>query len=335
MYAGEDEGIFGNESYWNGNCQIGQLTKLGGEMCTRMGAALRQVYVDTYHLLPEALTQNDLGYFRLRSTIVPRAQESILSMLEGLYPADKRPGVYIPITLYSEERDYAYPNALKCPRITQVLINNIVQNPEWLPRMQAIKDVLDQINTIANTTDDPSMNDQYTVGSWDDVFRARLCNDLPLPCSEDGQTCVTQEMADTVLEVGNWETPRLFGGDELALLGGGPLFCDISKTFADRVSTGSGPKYIHYSAHDTTLYSLLAGLKFLGNYTPFASTIRFELWQTSNDPTPEYGVQIIFNNEIIRPPECGDDLCTLKQFEDMISSRLTIRDLAKECALEQ
>ena len=97
QYANVDEGLYGDESIWHGNCQLGQLTEVGGEMCTRMGAGLRSVYVDKYQFLPETLTNENLkDTLYIRSTDVARARESLTSIMEGLYPGDTRRGVYIP-----------------------------------------------------------------------------------------------------------------------------------------------------------------------------------------------------------------------------------------------
>ena len=155
---------------------------------------------------------------------------------------------------------------------------------------------------------------------------------MPYPCSKDGQTCVTQDMADSICDVDFWDSCNAYIGDETNRLSGGPFFMDVSDFFTERVNSGKGPRYIHYSAHDSTIATVLAGLKYDGGFPPYASSMRFELWQTASGSSPQYAVQIIYNNKVIRPPECSADMCPLNEFLGMISSRLTIHDVVKECA---
>jgi len=333
LYADNDEGIFGSEngSPWHGNCQSGQLTRIGGEMCTRMGAGMRDIYVDKFHLLPDVLTKDNLkDTIYVRSTDIPRTRESLTSVLEGLYPADRRQGVYIPVTVYPQSIEYIAPNNIKCPRIEEVMIANVMNNKDWWKKFMSVKDILDEINNIAGTKGDSTFDNNVTVSAWSDVFRARSCHNLPYPCTPDGKTCVTQDMVDAIIDVGTWETSQIYAGDEIARLGAGSIFADISKFFEDRVSSGKGPKYIHYSAHDVSISVFIAGYTGTCDIDPaYASSVRVELWQTGEG---QYAVQTIYNNNVIRAPECDSDMCPLDQYLNMIKSRLTINDVKKECA---
>jgi len=292
---------------------------------------MRQIYVDKFHLLPDKLTSDSSDVLYLRSTDVPRARESLLSILEGLYPADSRNGVYLPVNVYATENEYIAPNLARCPRIKELLVQNVVNNTEWMKKFMEVKDIVDKVNEIAGTKN-TTFDDGYSVGCWSDVFRARECHNMPYPCAADGKTCVTQDMVDAIVDLGNWQNAHLYAGDEFGLLGAGPVFVDVSKSFASRVSTGKGPKYIHYSAHDTTLYAIIAGLKIESDNVAYASSIRMELWQTSSGSSPTYAVRMIYNNKVLRPPECESDMCPLEQFQNMVTSRLAIRDVARQCA---
>jgi len=42
-----------NESLWQGNCDVGELTSLGSHRMNAVGRILRQIYVDELHFLPE------------------------------------------------------------------------------------------------------------------------------------------------------------------------------------------------------------------------------------------------------------------------------------------
>ena len=326
-YDDQSKGLFGNTKLWNGNCQPGQLTRIGGEMCTRMGAGLREVYVEKFHLLPQTLTENDVSLLELHTTDIARTHESLVSVMEGLYPADRRSGVYIPVAVTPSE---ITSGPLSCKRVFQLLALNL-QSKEWVSRYQDLKPSLDQINEICDAVNSSEFNTGYSAGGWPDVFHARECHNMPLPCSQDGKTCVDDKMADKVFDFTNWMTCRMFAGDEMNRLTSGAVFMGIADNFKSFVSSGKGPKYIHYSDHDTTIAMALAALKYNCESPPYASTLRFELWQTESGSSPKYAVQIIYNNNVIRPPECSDNMCPLDDFLGMVKSRLTIHDPVKEC----
>jgi len=332
LYDNNGAGVFGNEDGWNGNCATGQLTEVGGEMCTRMGAGLREIYIDKFHLLPDSLTAKDVEMFYLRTTDYPRTHESLASLMEGLYPVDKHLGVYLPVHIIPVATDYLHPNVAACPRLGQLVLENSVKNSEWMKRFNNVKPIIDKINVMVGTKGNPTWDNNYTVDTWADVFHARECHNMPYPCSQDGQTCVTQDMVDAICDLDSWQCAHMYIGNETSRLSSGPFFMDVYNAFATRVSSGKGPRYLHYSAHDSTIASVLAGLNYDGGFPPYASTVRIELWQTASGSSPQFAVQMIYNNRVIRPPECSADMCPLKQFQDMISSRLTIRDAARECA---
>jgi len=331
LYENHGAGVFGNQESWNGNCQTGQLTQVGGEMCTRMGAGLREIYIDKFHLLPDTLTTNDIDLLYLRTTDVVRTRESLASLMEGLYPADKHVGVYLPVHVIPTDTDYLHPNTGACPRLSQLITSNTLKDQDWMERFNSVKDIVKRINLIAGTNGSSTFDDNYTVGNWADIFHARECHNMPYPCTSDGQTCVTQDMVDAICEVDTWDCVHCYVGDEANRLSAGPFFVDVSEAFSNRIA-GKGPRYIHYSAHDSTIATVLASLKFEGVFPPYASTVRFELWQTASGSSPQYAVQMIYNNLVIRPPECSADMCPLNEFQSMVSSRLTIHDAAKECA---
>jgi len=334
LYENNGAGVFGNQESWNGNCRTGQLTELGGEICTRMGAGLREIYVDKFHLLPDTLTPKDLDLLHLRTTDFPRTRESLASLMEGLYPANKHEGVYLPVSIIPVETDYLHPNTGACARLGQLIDKNTIKNAEWMQHYNSVRNIVDRINKIAGTEDSSVFNNNYTVDAWADIFHARECHNMPYPCSVDGKTCVTQDMVDAICEVDTWDSCRFYAGDETNKLSGGPFFMDVASAFNKRVYSNVGPRYIHYSAHDSTIATVLASLKYDGGFPPYASTVRFELWQTVSGPSPQYAVQIVYNNRVVRPPECSADMCPLNEFQSMVNTRLTIHNMPKECRIQ-
>jgi hypothetical protein len=74
-------------------------------------------------------------------------------------------------------------------------------------------------------------------------------------------------------------------------------------SFIDETST---TKFYFYSAHDTTVAAILAGLRAPVHYLqpPFASTLLFELWDQGTSK-PDYRVTIIYDGVPIAIPGCN------------------------------
>lgn len=348
LYDEHGTGVFGDNSSWNGNCEAGQLTARGGEMCAQMGAGLREIYVDKFGLLPAALGAGDADLLYLRTTDFVRTRESLASLMEGLYPADRRAGVYLPVHVVATDADYMHPNVVACPRLAQLVEKNTVANPEWMAHFARVRPVLARVNALAGTANMSGFDSAYTVDAWADILHARECHDLPYPCARDGRACVTQDMVDALADAAAWEAAHLYAGDEAQRLAAGPFFMDLARIFAARVSHGthstqgarmphastraSTARYHHYSAHDSTIDTVVSALKVDGGFPPYASTVRFELWQTAPAPAPAYAVQIVYNNRVLQPPECSAPMCPLSDFLAMVNTRLTIRNKDLECA---
>lgn len=310
---------------WNGNCTVGELTLRGAEQCAAMGRGLRRVYVDKLRLIP-GLYSPALVY--VRTTDLWRTQQSATSMMLGLYPPSTRSGQPVVLHMAPWPVDPLIPNTAACPRAGQ-LQALARKDPEWVDRMSKLQPTLNKANDIAGTRG-TSWDDKTTVGKWHDTLRARTCHGLPLPCK--GATCITEAEARAVFEQGDWECYRLFSGNESATLHAGTWLSYIGSVMDKRARTGEGYPYMHFSAHDSTLSMTLAALGVTPKeFPPYASTLRFELWRK---PSGEIAVHVIWNNVVVRPSGCSADMCSLGEWTELTSA-LAIRDLDKQCALQQ
>ena len=334
MNDARSSGLFGDNTSWQGNCEPGQLTQAGADMCARMGAGLREVYVDKYQLLPQTLRPCDEGLLSLRTTDFQRTRESLASLLEGLYPADTRAGVYLPVRMVPYDTDFMHPNSDACPRIGQLLKATTAQGTEWARRLAKIKPLLDRVNAIAGTTGKSGFDHATTADTWGDILHARECHNMHDPCDASGRECVTQDVVDAICAEADWEASHYYNiSEEIQRLTAGPFYMEVLQHFIAAARAANGPKYVHFSAHDSTIDYVVAALKQDVGFPPYATTVRFELWQTQDQPAA-HAVQVVYNNRVLRPPECSSDMCPLSDFMAMVKSRLTIRNKAVECALK-
>jgi len=80
-------------------------------------------------------------------------------------------------------------------------------------------------------------------------------------------------------------------------------------------------RFVHYSAHDSTLYPLLATLgNFNGTNPPYASHVVLELWQTPGGSSP-FAVKASFQDQDFVLPGCGGQvLCPYSAFSSFFST---------------
>lgn len=105
-------------------CQPGELTDRGRQTTTALGQRLRDLYVSKLGLLPDIIDSATASSIYLRSTPMPRAQESAQQTFTGLYPATKRSADFEPPVMVS--RSFAdetlFPNEGGCKRLSLIHI---------------------------------------------------------------------------------------------------------------------------------------------------------------------------------------------------------------------
>lgn len=316
---------------WDGNCTQGQLLLQGAAQCAALGRALRAVYVDKLAFLPAAF---DAAAVALRTTDVTRTRQSLLALLHEFYPpATRKEGQAVRIRTTPSSAEDLAPNGGACPRVSQ-LAAAAKQSAEWVARMKALEPVMQRVNKIAGTTGVAGWDDANSIGRWPDTLTARKCSGLKYPCSASSGECVSEADAAKIFEEFTWQNQRVYLAEEASKLVAGPMLGEILAAMQTKISTGKGPKYQHFSAHDSSQISVLNAYKATSApFPPFASHMLFELWKNASSAAQqEYFVRTVFNNEPIRPPECPADMCPLEKYAAMIKSRLTITDYAKECA---
>jgi len=318
-------------SAWKGNCYTGQLTKEGASMTYQLGSALRDLYINKLQFLPD-IYDPSVMYFR--ATNVARAQQSLFSVLQGLYPAAKRNNLaFIPFHVVADSYETLLPNSAMCPRISQ--LQRIAQKqPDWVQMTKKIAPVIDKLVYMTDT-EQTSLNNPNSAVQWMDILNARMCHKMPLPCNKT--TCITEDDASIISEASVFMVNNMFdvnksgSGYEAAKLVAGPMLNELLE-FMEKMVNGvsNTPRYLHFSAHDTTILPLMAAFQSkMDDYPPYASTFIVELYQSLNDN--EYYVRAMYNNKVLTIPDCWKTLCPYSTFKNMIQEHYTIKNVAMEC----
>lgn len=85
-----------------------------------------------------------------------------------------------------------------------------------------------------------------------------------------------------------------------------------------------GVKYAYYSGHDTTLAGFLSCLNLVQDKNPpFASNLIFEV-------DDNHSVTVIYNDEILKIPDCSSKMCPLDEFKRILTSKI-LNNLDEAC----
>ena len=343
----DDEGLFyygqpssGNKSthsYWQGyisptnpfvptgflgTCQFPQITKGGLDDSWQHGQDLYGVYHDLLQFLPD--NANEKVTFRVTQNVI--TSEVAGMVLNGMFATEEN------YPLLVEAR---FPNSLRklkltrpqasgvdsleptysCP-VSSNLFGAIESGANWtahLTQAAPLYSILDNISGVSPT-------DSGFHASFDhyyDNLSARQCHSKPLPCKlvngVNSTTCVTQDNADEVYRLGNYEYSYIHRDDPRSLPASvtsyGVWIGELTTHIREFINGASDVIYRHNVAHDGSISRLLSVLQVDVMVWPgMGSEVVFELYKktptstTTATSTPT-GIA----------PKCNHDNC-LRQF---------------------
>ena len=189
---------------------------------------------------------------------------------------------------------------------------------------------------------------ELTVTDFADGFYAATCHGMALPCSEDGDSCVNQGLAQTVLGLADKYYCARFAGSDGGLTGTRLSLYPFVKEVLDRLGT---TKLALYSGHDTVIAPVLASLGLfkgpLCRWPGYAAHIVFEMYEkaasgdisdsgASNAPPARY-IRVLFNGAPMKGAAgCPTDTeyCKLETFAEGVTGLLNgAASIEDACAL--
>ncbi|CAO3662946.1 unnamed protein product [Umbelopsis ramanniana] len=331
-----------------GSCYYGQLTNVGRASVTKLGASLRDIYINRLKFLPDEWDEKAIY---IRSTDYNRTQESVQQLVSaGLYPPGKRDESFsLKIRTRDPRDDNMFPNP-SCKRLRQLTRDfNKTVAEQCKPKLEKISKKMRTYVPEVSLDSHPSAN-----GILDTLVAAKA-HGFHLPPDIDDE--VLEDLADVV-------THEWFAGamqsKEISKLSLGRLMGDIRDRMVRKVNGTDKQvgeenlKMAIYSGHDTTVAPLLIIMGvFDKRWPPFSSSILFELfkekkpessswfgslWKTSDDQ--DYYVRVRYQDKLMKLPACADagkhhpngdkSLCTLAAFREAVDNQIP-KDWAEEC----
>ncbi|KAF9951828.1 hypothetical protein BGZ72_006714 [Mortierella alpina] len=315
---------------WKGNCIPGQLTSVGAMQHRRLGAALRQIYVGKFNLLPEIY---DPEIVHIRSTDRWRTKQSAENFMAGMYgiPGQSTRSLLPVLQIFTlpEEIDYLTMNHAMCPRLGH-LFSVAEKSSEVLKKLE--KDTNDFDQELSAILGEKKQGHVFM-----DTVLPRVCHDKPLQCRkvEGVEKCVDSSIKERILENVDIYTTEAYrdmnGAFEVLQLGIGPLTNEIKQNLLTAKDNGK-VRFHLYSGHDTTIVPLLGMLNAEDmRWPPYASNMLMELWKT---PEGSHFVRVLYNNVVLKTVSdwCNLEWCPLDTFVNYLD-RFIVKDLTKECQL--
>jgi len=332
----------------SGDSQLGDLTGLGQHQCNYMGDVLYNRYLDhnAKHKIMGITPKYSSTNYYFRSTALDRTLMSMWSISMGLF---KQGSGQRPVYNYENQHDegrseYSLPNGTQAVPIHTVeeemdsLLLGFSFCNTVLQRMQNVKKSREYIQFFE--TNKQFIADIYNATGWKESDSIAILFDL-----------MTVQRAHGLLKLdwvnNNWEKIDKLRNDYLLMTysynvigkeGSSVLISSILDLMAS-----VNKKYLHYSAHDTTLQSFTASLKLnkdypqLGYQPKYGANIAVELHQM-NDGTR--AVRLVHNSQyndtqftplIMKSLGCTNEFCPFDTFKQLATQYSTVEDWCSSC----
>ncbi|KAL5598883.1 hypothetical protein BROUX41_003796 [Berkeleyomyces rouxiae] len=282
-------------------CAPGTLTDAGRASTHALGAHLRQLYVTSLGFLPPKLSQStDLA---LRSTGVPRALESLLHAVAGLYPAAARAADLPPfaVTQTAPADETLVPNTAACARLRQLAEAFSARAAVRWDASPAADRVHAQL--ARHLAGSPDARDAARIGVASRPSALGVLDSVNASRAKGtgAATRLPREFyhADVLAGLEAAGVDEWFAmyaeSAEARRLGSGALLGDVVAGLVraaeggdPTAAGGPPPKMALAGCHDTTLAALLSALgAFDGRWPPFTSHVAVELFRAADRPAPK------------------------------------------------
>ncbi|KAK6202082.1 hypothetical protein LQW54_009040 [Pestalotiopsis sp. IQ-011] len=297
-------------SGWIGSCQFPQITSGGLDDSWVHGADLYGVYHDLLSFLPDK-SSDWQSKVRFRVTNNQITSQVAGMLIAGMWGASSQ---NIPLLVQASTIDSLEPT-YTCTAGSN-LFDSIKSsdNPAWTEHLARAMDVYTALDAVSGVpTSDSGFHASFD--HYFDNLSARQCHDKSLPCNATTGDCITQDQANSVYRLGEWEYSQVYrdAEDSLAASVGtfGIWVAELAAHLRLAISGTSAVNYWHNVAHDGSLSRLLSILQIDQMVWPgMGSEVIFELWEKREDiteltkkaeeSTKVYYVRVLFGGQVMR-----------------------------------
>ncbi|KAJ3179704.1 hypothetical protein HDU85_004703 [Gaertneriomyces sp. JEL0708] len=308
--------------YWQGSCNIGQLTTLGIEQMEELGRAVERIYLSNPSVRWTDDTTPDENSIFVRSTDVWRTIQAAQAFISALIPSSKLNSTARRIHVRPRTVDPLSLGLSHCPRLRKIYQE--ARQTGWY------LDLLAKGESLARRLEALVANrEPLDIHRWFDILQCRSCWGYPYPCCADSPTrCVSESQADEVqLLALQWLRHEYdTGRNEETRLRIGPLLMEL----LEELMSSNGSALFYYSAHDTTISGLLSSLETAesAQWPAYASTLLLERWVHASHETM---LRFMYNGQFLRLKWCHNQTaCSLEAFKEHLTE-LVPQSIEEEC----
>jgi hypothetical protein len=246
------------QSGFNGSCQFPQITREGLDDSWQHGKDLYGVYHDLLGFLPTNMS--DKITYRVTNNQITSQVAGML--INGMWAQqDNTPLLIQPTNIDSLEPQYP------CPKSSSLYSSYGVGSSaaNWTAHLTSSAPLFASLDAIAGIPSD-STDWHKSFDHYYDNLSARQCHAKPLPCNiNNTATCVTQQQADTVYRLGQYEYSFIHRDAPQSLQAAvgsyGVWLAELAKHIRDALASRSPIIYRHNVAHDGSVSRLLSILQ--------------------------------------------------------------------------
>jgi hypothetical protein len=224
-------------------------------------------------------------------------------LINGMYDID--PSKPFPLQAEPDPVDALQPT-YSCPSSSSLFSSYGVgsTNPDWTAHLTASKPLFSTLDSISGIAPN---NDAWhrSFDHYYDNLSARQCHAKPLPCSvNDSSRCVTQDIADTVYRLGQYEYSYIYRDNPSSLPASTSSFgvwvAELAQNIRDNIAGTSPIVYRHNVAHDGSVSRLLAVLQLDVMVWPgMGAEVVFEIWRKKGNKSKRF-VRVLWGGQVMR-----------------------------------
>jgi hypothetical protein len=279
---------------FNGSCQFPQITREGLDDSWQHGKDLYSVYHDLLGFLPTNMS--DKVTYRVTNNQITSQVAGML--INGMYATqDNTPLLIQPTNVDSLEPQYP------CPKSSSLYSSYGVGSSaaNWTAHLTSSTPLFASLDTISGIPSD-STDWHKSFDHYYDNLSARQCHAKPLPCNiNNTATCVTQQQADTVYRLGQYEYSFIHRDAPQSLQAAvgsyGVWLAELAQHIRDALASRSPIIYRHNVAHDGSVSRLLSILQVEQMvWVGMGSEVVFEIYKKGE----KNFVRILWGGQVLR-----------------------------------
>ncbi|EIM82924.1 phosphoglycerate mutase-like protein [Stereum hirsutum FP-91666 SS1] len=260
----------------NSTCQFPQITTEGLVDSHTHGADLRSVYASRLGL-SSSIDYTTVGIRVTNNVITSQVAGALVS---GLFPSVASSGTPVQALIESDNYDALEP-AYSCPNAVSIMSNYESTIASWTGHLTAAAGLYKKLDAVSGIVSNDTAGWHTSFDHYYDNMSAKQCHSKSLPCSvNDTSLCVTQDEADTVYRLGNWEWSFYYRDAQNSTLYSalhyGAWILELKAHLEAKIAGG---QYFHNVGHDGSIGPLLGFFQISKMVWPgMGSEVVFELY---------------------------------------------------------